>query len=141
MSDVIIQANSSGSASVTLAAPAINSAANLTLPNATGNIGYSNIPPVGAKTSSYTLAAADVGKYVEIGSGGSIVLPAGVFSPGDCILLFNNTTGGITITCSAPTAYVAGANTVVTSVTLATRGVCSVFYHSASGVVLFGNVS
>lgn len=141
MSDLIVQANSSGSAAVTLAAPAVNTPATLTLPNATGGIGYSNIPAVGTKTASYTLAATDVGKYVQISTGGAIVLPTGVFAEGDCILLFNNTTGGITITCSAPTAYIAGANTVVTSATLATRGVCSVFYYSASGVVLFGNVS
>jgi len=141
MSDVIIQASSSGSASVTISGPAINTAATLTLPNQTGNIGYSNVPAVGTKTASYTLAAADVGKYVQISTGGSIVLPTGVFAEGDCILLYNNTTGNITITCSAPTAYLAGTNTVVTSATLATRGVCSVFYYSASNVVLFGNVS
>lgn len=141
MSDVIVQANGSGSAAVTIAAPAVNTPATLTLPNATGGLGYSNIPAVGTKTASYTLTAADVGKYVQISTGGSIVLPTGVFAEGDCVLLFNNTTGNITITCSAPTAYLAGTNTVVTSATLATRGVCSVFYYSASGVVLFGNVS
>jgi hypothetical protein len=141
MSDVVIQANASGSATVTLAAPAINSAATLTLPNATGGIGYSNIPAVGAKTSSYTLAAADVGKYVEIGSGGAIVVPASVFAAGDAVMLFNNTSGSITITCSAVTTYLAGANTVVTSLSLATRGICTVFYGTASTVVIFGNVS
>jgi len=141
MSDVVIQANASGSASVTLAAPAINSAATLTLPNATGNIGYSNIPAVGAKTTSYTLAAADVGKYVELGSGGSIVIPAATFAAGDAVTLFNNTTGNITITCSAVTAYLSGVNTVVTSATLATRGICTVFFNSASVAILTGNVT
>lgn len=140
MSDVIVQANSSGSAAVTLSAPAVNSPATLTLPNATGGIGYSNIPAVGTKTASYTLTAADVGKYVQISTGGSIVLPTGVFAEGDCVLLYNNTSGSITITCSAPTAYVAATNTVVTSATLATRGVCSVFYYSASACVLFGSL-
>jgi len=141
MSDVIITANSSGSANVTIAAPAVSSAATLTLPNATGNIGYSNIPAVGAKTASYTLAAADVGKYVELGSGGAIVVPAATFAAGDIIMLANNTTGNITITCSAVTSYVAGINTVVTSATLATRGIAQVFFLSASVVILAGNVS
>lgn len=141
MSDVIVQANSSGSAAVTLSAPAINTPATLTLPNATGNIGYSNIPAVGAKTSSYTLAAADVGKYVELNSGGSIVIPTGVFSPGDIVLLVNNTTGSITITCSALTAYLAGVNSVVTSATFATRGLSNVFFVSSTLCLLYGNVS
>ena len=140
MSDVIIQASSTGSAAVTLTAPSVNSAVNLNIPNGSGSLGFANLPPVGTKTSSYTLAAADVGKYVQISTGGSIVLPTGVFAEGDCILLYNNTTGNITITCSAPTAYVAGTNTIVTSATVTTRGVCSVFYYSASACVLFGNV-
>jgi len=141
MSDVIITANASGSANVTLACPAVSSAATLTLPNATGGIGYSNIPAVGAKTASYTLAAADVGKYVEVGSGGAIVIPASTFTLGDVVMLFNNTTGNITITCSAVTAYVAGVNTVVTSALLATRGLCTIFFNSASLVIISGNAA
>lgn len=140
MSDVIITANSSGSANVTIAAPAVNTAATLTLPNATGGIGYSNIPAVGTKTASYTLAAADVGKYVQLSTGGAIVIPAATFVEGDVILLANNTSGSITITCSAVTTYIAGTNTIVTSATLATRGLCQVFFLSASLVILTGNV-
>jgi len=141
MSDVIVQANSSGSAAVTISAPAINSPATLTLPNATGGIGYSNIPAVGTKTASYTLAAADVGKYVQISTGGSIVVPTGIFAEGDGVMLANNTTGNITITCSALTAYIAGANTIVTSATLATRGIASVFFLSSTLCFIYGNVS
>ena len=141
MSDVIITASSSGSAAVTITAPAVNSAATLTLPNATGGIGYSNIPAVGTKTASYTLAAADVGKYVQLGSGGAIVIPAATFAEGDIVTLANNTTGNITITCTAVTTYLAGVNTVVTSSTLATRGVATVLFLSASLVILSGNVS
>lgn len=141
MSDVIVQANSSGSAAVTIAAPAVNTPATLTLPNATGGIGYSNIPAVGTKTASYTLAAADVGKYVQISTGGSIIVPASVFAEGDGILLVNNTTGNVTITCSAVTAYLAGTNTVVTSATFATRGVATVFFISSSICVMYGNLS
>lgn len=140
MSDVIITANSSGSANVTVACPAVSSAATLTLPNQTGNIGYSNIPAVGAKTASYTLAAADVGKYVEIGTGGSIVVPAATFAAGDIVLIANNTTGSITITCSAVTSYIAGANSVVTSATLLTRGIAQIFFLSASVIFIAGNV-
>ena len=43
------------------------------------------IPPVGTKTSSYTLTTSDVGQYVQVGSGGSIVIPDATFSEGDVI--------------------------------------------------------
>ena len=141
MSDVIVQANGSGSAAVTISAPAINTPATLTLPSASGGIGYSNIPAVGTKTASYTLAAADVGKYVQISTGGSIVVPASIFVEGDGVLLINNTTGNVTITCSAVTTYLAGTNTVVTSATLATRGVATVFFISSTVCIMYGNLS
>ena len=100
------------------------------------------IPPAGAaKTGSYTLVKADVGDYVEIASGGSVTVPTSVFAAGDAVAMFNNTTGNITITCSAPTAYVGGTNTVRTSVTLATRGVCNVLFISPTLCVITGNVT
>lgn len=103
--------------------------------------GYIGIPPVGTKTSSYTLAASDVGKYVQISTGGSIVIPTGIFSNGDVVLLANNTSGGITITCSALTSYIAGTDTIKTSMTLATRGVANVLFLSGTLCFVTGNVS
>jgi hypothetical protein len=82
-----------------------------------------------------------VGKYVQIGSGGSITIPTSTFSEGDVISLANNTTGSITITCSAPTAYIAGTNTIKTSMTLATRGVATVLFISSSVCFVTGNVT
>jgi len=105
------------------------------------NVGYRNIPAVGTKTSSYTLATGDVGKYVQVGSGGSITIPDATFSEGDAIVLFNNTTGDITVTCSITTAYIAGDDTDVASVTLATRGVCNILFISGTVAVLTGNIS
>ena len=99
------------------------------------------IPPVGTKTTSYTLATADVGQYVQVGSGGSITIPDATFSEGDAISIFNNTTAGITITCSISTAYIAGTDTNVSSVTLATRGVATILFISGTVCVITGNVS
>jgi len=107
----------------------------------TYSVGFRKIPPVGAKTSSYTLAAADAGKFVEIQSGGSIVVPAATFSSGDAVTIYNNTTGNITITTSAVSAYLAGTNALKTSVTLATRGVSNILFYSGSDCVITGNVS
>jgi hypothetical protein len=107
------------------------------------SIGYRNIPWSGTadKTSSYTLVKADVGTFVSLGASGSITVPASIFAAGDIVSVYNNTTGSITVTCSAVTAYIAGTNTVRTSVTLATRGICNIFFYSASVVIITGNVS
>lgn len=105
------------------------------------NIGYKNVPPVGTQTGSYTLVTADVGKYVQVGSGGSITIPNSVFSEGDIVSIFNNTTGNITINCSIGTAYIAGTDTDKATMTLATRGVATVLFISGTVCVVSGNVS
>lgn len=105
------------------------------------SIGYRNIPPVGTKTSSYTLAVDDVGKYVQVGTSGSITIPNATFSEGDAITIFNNTTGNITVTCTITTAYIAGTDTDKNSVTLATRGIANIFFISGTVCVITGNVT
>ena len=108
----------------------------------TNAVGYRNIPQTGSdKTTAYTLATTDVGKYVGVGISGSIVVPTSTFANGDAISIYNNTTGNITITTSAPTAYIGGTNTVKTSITLATRGIATILFVSATVCVVTGNVS
>lgn len=112
-----------------------------TLPATTSTLGYINLPAVGTKTGSYTLATGDVGKYVQVGSGGSITIPDATFAEGDAISIFNNTTGNITITCSITTAYIAGTDSDKATMTLATRGVATVLFISGTVCVVSGNVS
>ena len=101
-----------------------------------------SIPQSGsAKTSSYTLTTSDIGSFIEVGSSGAITIPNSTFSAGNAISLFNNTTGNITVTCSITTAYIAGTNTDKSSVTLATRGVATILFISATVCVISGNVS
>lgn len=133
--------NGSTSGTVTLEAPAVAGTTTLTLPNASGAVGFNSLPPVGTKTSSYTLTTSDVGKYVQVGTGGSITIPNSTFSEGDALSIFNNTTGDVTITCSITTAYIAGTDTDVASATLATRGVATVLFISGTVCVITGNVS
>lgn len=113
----------------------------LTMPSTTSTLGYINLPAVGTKTTSYTLATTDIGKYVQVGSGGSIVVPNSTFAEGDAVSVFNNTSGNITITCSITTAYIAGTDVDKNSVTLATRGVCTILFISGTVCVLTGNVT
>jgi len=131
----------STSGTSTLNAAAVAGTTTITLPNQTSTLGYINIPPVGTKTGSYTLATSDVGEYVQVGSGGSITIPDATFAEGDAVSIFNNTTGAITITCSITTAYIAGTDSDKASVTLATRGVCTVLFISSTVCVITGNVS
>jgi hypothetical protein len=108
----------------------------------TNKVGYRNVPPSGAKTSSYTLVAADVGKFVELGTGGSIVVPAAVFAAGDVISIFNNTSGNISCTCSAVTdVYKAGTDADISSFIVQTRGVATVLFITATRAVVSGNLA
>ena len=108
----------------------------------TNAVGFKNIPQSGsAKTTSYTLATGDVGKFIEVGASGSITIPDATFSAGDVISIFNNTTGDVTITCTITTAYIAGADADEASVTLATRGICTILFISGTVCVISGNVS
>ena len=88
----------------------------------TNNVGYRNIPQSGSdKTTSYTLATTDVGKFIGVGTSGSIVVPNSTFANGDVVSIFNNTTGNVTVTTNPTSSYIAGSNTTKASVTLATR--------------------
>lgn len=104
-------------------------------------MGYRNIPDGGPKNTSYTLTTSDVGKYVQITSGGSITIPDGTFTNGDAISLFNNSNAGVTVNCAISTAYIAGTDTDKANVTLATRGVATVLFANANVCVITGNVS
>jgi hypothetical protein len=100
------------------------------------------IPRSGAaKTTSYTLAVTDVGEYIEVGTGGSITVPNAVFSTGDAVVIFNNTSGAITLTLSITTAYQGGTDADKATLSLATRGVANILFISGTVCVVTGNVS
>lgn len=144
--DAIVVAGRAGGTSsyaVTLTPATLSASRTVTLPDGGANytLGYLNVPAVGTKTGSYTLATADVGKYVQVGSGGSITIPDATFAEGDAISIFNNTSGNITITCSITTAYIAGTDTDKATMTLATRGVATILFISGTVCVVSGNVT
>ena len=100
------------------------------------------IPQSGsAKVASYTLVVADVGRFIELGTSGSIIVPDATFSAGDEVVIFNNTSGSITITLSITTAYLGGTDVDKATLSLATRGVCNVLFISGTVCVVTGNVS
>jgi len=130
----------------TLTAPALGTPSSGTLSSCTvdgtNKVGYQNIPLSGIKTASYTLVAGDVGKFVELGTSGTIVVPASVFATGDVISIFNNTAGTISCTCSAvTTVYKGGTNADISTFSITTRGVATILFITATVAVITGNLA
>ena len=108
----------------------------------TNKVGYLNIPNSGAKTTSYTLAITDVGKFIELGTSGTVVVPASVFAAGDAISIFNNTGSSISCTCSAvTTVYKGGTDADISSFSVTTRGVATILFITATVAVVTGNLA
>jgi hypothetical protein len=108
----------------------------------TNAVGYRNIPQSGAaKTTSYTLAVTDVGKVIEVGASGAIEVPNSTFATGDAIIIFNNTSGSITMTMTITNAYIAGADADKATISVATRGVANILFVTGTTCVVTGNVS
>lgn len=69
--------------------------------------------PVINQNASYTLQASDNGKVISISAGG-IIVPTGVFNPGDNVVIFNNSTSsqnitqGTSVTLRLPTTTTTG---------------------------------
>jgi len=123
-----------------LGTPASGNLTNTTV-DGTNKVGYRVLPAVGTKTGSYTLAVGDVGEYVQVGSGGSITIPNSTFAEGDVVVIANNHSAAITITCTITDAYIAGTDTDKATVSLATRGVCNILFLSGTRCIISGNVS
>lgn len=101
-----------------------------------------DIPSAGAaKTTAYTLSISDIGEFVTVGTSGSITVPNDVFSAGNAVSIYNDTTGNVTITCSITTAYIAGTNTDKATMTLATRGIATLLFINPSVCVGTGNLT
>jgi hypothetical protein len=116
----------------------------ITFPAENMTVGFRNIPNTGTKTSSYTLAVGDVGKYVQIGASGAIVVPNSTFADGDVVTVINTTSTIINITCNTTTANVSGSTTARGGggvVGLAAYGIASVIFYSSTACIISGAVS
>ena len=129
-----------------LTTPALGTPSSGTLSSCTVDgtveVGYKTIPLSGIKTSSYNPVIGDVGKFIELGTSGSVTINASVFGTGDAFSIFNNTAAAITCTCSAiTTVYKGGTNTDISTFDLDTRGVCTVLFITPTVAVVTGNIS
>jgi hypothetical protein len=136
MSSIKVQGNASGTGTHTIQSANTNSNRTATLPDADTTLGYLNVP---VSSTTTTMAITDVGKVISLSAG--ITIPDATFSAGDVVSLYNNTSGNLTLTCSITTAYIGGTDSDKATMTLATRGVCTVLFISGTVCVVTGNVS
>ena len=116
----------------------------VTFPAETMTVGFRNIPNTGTKTSSYTLAVGDVGKYVQVGASGSIVVPNSTFADGDVVSIINTNSTSVTITCNTTTANISGSTTAKGgggTVTLGPYGLASIVFYSSTACIISGAVT
>lgn len=145
-------ASTAGSAAAVTNGGALNTPATGTLTNCTADgtnkVGYKNIPQSSSdKVTAYTLASTDIGKYIGVGTSGSIVVPNATYSDsvaianGDAISIFNNTSSAVTLTMTITTAYIAGVDSDKATISLSPRGVATILFLSSTSCVVSGNVS
>ena len=85
--------------------------------------------------STYTLVASDSGKHIL--ASGDVTIPNNVFATGDAVTIVNNTSGNLTLTASVSVLYNA-ADAATGNRTLATRGMATVLFGSATSAYISG---
>jgi len=92
--------------------------------------------PANTQGGTYTLVVTDAGKIVR--AGGNVTIDQNVFSEGDMLVIYNDTSGDITlIQGTSFTLRLAGDSATGTR-TIAQRGVCTVFNLAANEAVAGG---
>jgi len=101
----------------------------------TYEIGYRSVPPAAATTG--TVVIGDRGKCVF--ATGGVTIPNNTFTQGDVLTIYNNTAAGLTITSALATALRLAGTPTTGNRTLATRGLASVLFISATEAVISGS--
>jgi trimeric autotransporter adhesin len=90
-----------------------------------------------SQTSSYTLVATDNGKHISITTGG-VTVPASVFSAGQNIVIFNNSSSTQTITQGSSVTMTLAGSTTTGNRSLASYGVATVLCTASNTFVITG---
>lgn len=124
-----VQSQLTANAYAPLASPALTGT-----PTSGGiEIGYRSIP---RRTTTTTLVVGDRGGCVALAAG--ITVPNSVFAAGDCVSLYNDTAGALTITQGAGVTLRLAGSATTGSRTLAARGVATIWFNSASEAIVSG---
>jgi hypothetical protein len=105
---------------------------------ATGATGITltNIIP-NPQSASYTLQLSDAGKYINISTGG-VIVPSAIFSSGDVISVYNNSSSNQAITQGiGVTMYLAGTPTTGNRI-LAQRGIATILCVGSNQFTIIG---
>lgn len=90
-----------------------------------------------AKTGSYVLAIGDVGELINITTGG-VTVPSGVFSAGDSVTIYNNSSSPQTITQGGGVTLRLAGTTTTGNRTLDQRGITTVMCVASNEFVISG---
>lgn len=93
--------------------------------------------PQNAKTSGYTLVIGDSGKHISITTGG-VTVPSGVFSAGDAVTIYNNSSSSQTITQGSSVTLRQSGTANTGNRTLAQYGLVTVLCVASNTFVIAG---
>lgn len=114
----------------------LGSSDNVTFNSVSDASGSLRSVPANSQGSTYSLVAGDVGKFISASN--TVTVPSGVFSAGDAVSIYNNTSSTQTITQgSGVTMYLVGTSTTG-SRSLAQRGVATVLCVASNTFVITG---
>jgi hypothetical protein len=99
-----------------------------------GNI--RTVPP-NAQTSAYILVIGDVGKFIDITTGG-VTVPQNIFSAGDVVTIYNDSASSQTITQGAGVTLRLVGSATTGNRTLAQRGVATILCVASNEFVING---
>jgi len=123
----------------TLSAAAISASGNIATSGGTVSDSLSNVRtvPIESKSTAYTLTSTDAGQAISITTGG-ITVPSGVFSAGQNVTIYNNSSSNQTITQgSGVTMYLVGTSTTGNR-TLAQYGLATLLCVASNTFVITG---
>ena len=92
--------------------------------------------PANTQGGTYTLVVTDAGKIVR--AGGNVTIDQNVFSEGDMLVIYNDTSGDITLIQGTSFTLRLAGDAATGTRTIAQRGVCTVFNLAANEAVAGG---
>ena len=102
-----------------------------------GDVRTATVQPI---SSNYTLQITDNGTCLVV-TAGIIQIPVNIFSMGNNITIYNNSSTIISIDSSLLTAaYIAGVDVVKTTISIGPRGMCTILFYDHDMVVVSGYV-
>lgn len=125
-----------GSSNLAFDGTTLTGAAIVSQTSLTDSIGNVRSVPANSQSSSYTLQATDNGKFISITTGG-IIVPAGIFSTGQVVSVYNNSGSNQTISASGTTLRLVGTATTGNR-TLSNYGLATILCVASNTFVVTG---